>query len=249
MTDLAGTRQGGSDGAAWLRRPRPGDPAGTAPGGTAPAGIAPGGTAPGGTAPGGTAPGGTAPGAAATAGTAGHPAWSGSPAPTQTREPTRAVDLLPSVSLPKSGGAIRGLDEKFSVNAATGTGSMSIKLPFSPGRSGGTPALQLGYDSGSGNGPLGFGWSLGVPAITRKTDKGLPRYCDADESDVFILAGADDLVPVLDQAGARKTITRTVHGAPVQIAFYRPRIEGTVQPDRAVDRCRHRPGALADRVP
>jgi len=103
---------------------------------------------------------------------------------------------------------------------------MSIKLPFSPGRSGGTPALQLGYDSGSGNGPLGFGWSLGVPAITRKTDKGLPRYCDADESDVFILAGADDLVPVLDQAGARKTITRTVHGAPVQIAFYRPRIEG-----------------------
>jgi len=142
------------------------------------------------------------------------------------RDPARAADLLPSVSLPRSGGAIRGLDEKFSVNAATGTASMTIRLPFSPGRSGQTPALELGYDSGSGNGPLGFGWSLGLPAITRKTDKGLPRYCDADESDVFILAGADDLVPVLDQAGARKTNTRTVHGTPYQIAFYRPRIEG-----------------------
>ena len=47
------------------------------------------------------------------------------------------------------------------------------------------------------------GWSLALPAITRKTDKGLPRYRDADESDVFILSGAEDLVPVLDVATAR----------------------------------------------
>ena len=33
-------------------------------------------------------------------------------------------------------------------------------------------------------------------SITRKTDKGLPGYEDADESDVFILSGAEDLVPV-----------------------------------------------------
>ena len=65
-----------------------------------------------------------------------------------------------------------------------------------------------------------------MPAITRKTDKGLPLYCDGEESDVFILAGADDLVPVLDQAGSRLTLTRTVYGTPYQIALYRPRIEG-----------------------
>ncbi|WP_366836081.1 SpvB/TcaC N-terminal domain-containing protein [Nitrosomonas sp.] len=41
------------------------------------------------------------------------------------------------------------------------------------------------------------------PAITRKTDKGLPRYNDADESDVFILSGAEDLVPVLNPDGSR----------------------------------------------
>jgi RHS repeat-associated protein len=41
-----------------------------------------------------------------------------------------------------------------------------------------------------------LGWTLSTPSITRKTDKGLPQYRDADESDVFILSGAEDLVPV-----------------------------------------------------
>jgi RHS repeat-associated protein len=137
------------------------------------------------------------------------------------------ADLLPSVTLPKGGGAIKGLDEKFSVNAATGTASMAVPLPLSPGRSGFTPPLRLSYDSASGNGPLGFGWSLGSPTITRKTDKGLPVYCDGEESDVFILAGSEDLVPVLDPAGGRLTLPpRAVHGTPYQIALYRPRVEG-----------------------
>ena len=59
------------------------------------------------------------------------------------------------------------------------------------------PQLALSYDSGTGNGPFGLGWSLSLPAITRRTDKGLPKYQDGDESDVFILSGAEDLVPVL----------------------------------------------------
>ena len=137
-----------------------------------------------------------------------------------------ASDLLPAVSAPKGGGAIRALGEKFAVNPCTGTASMTIALPLSPGRSGFTPDLALQYDSGAGNGPLGFGWNLAVPAITRKTDKGLPTYCDGAESDVFILAGAEDLVPVLDPGGARKTASRTVHGTAYEIAYYRPRVEG-----------------------
>jgi hypothetical protein len=39
----------------------------------------------------------------------------------------------PPISLPKGGGAIRGLGEKFAVNTSTGTGSLSIPLPISPG--------------------------------------------------------------------------------------------------------------------
>ena len=44
--------------------------------------------------------------------------------------------------------------------------------------------------------------ALACPPITRKTDKGLPQYHDADESDVFILSGAEDLVPVLEPDGS-----------------------------------------------
>src|SRR5215470_7199303 len=109
----------------------------------------------------------------------------------------------PTISLPKGGGAIRGLGEKFAANPVTGTGSMSVPIATSPGRSGFGPQLALSYDSGSGNGPFGFGWSLSIPAITRKTDKGLPQYRDAEESDVFILSGAEDLVPVLRSDGTR----------------------------------------------
>ncbi len=130
----------------------------------------------------------------------------------------------PAISLPKGGGAIRGIGEKFAANPVTGTGSMSVPLATSPGRSGFGPQLSLSYDSGSGNGPFGFGWSLSLPAITRKTDKGLPQYRDAEESDVCVLSGAEDLVPVLEPNGTRFKDDTTAPG--YVIDRYRPRIEG-----------------------
>src|SRR5271165_4136992 len=111
--------------------------------------------------------------------------------------PAGGAGQLPSLSLPKGGGAIRGIGEKFTANPVTGTGSMTVPIAVSPGRSGFGPQLSLSYDSGSGNGPFGLGWSLALPSITRRTDKGLPQYNDASDSDVFILSGAEDLVPVL----------------------------------------------------
>jgi hypothetical protein len=69
----------------------------------------------------------------------------------------------PSISLPKGGGAIRGIGEKFAANSVTGTGSFSVPIATSPGRSGFGPQLSLSYDSGAGNGPFGFGWSLSLP--------------------------------------------------------------------------------------
>jgi RHS repeat-associated protein len=133
----------------------------------------------------------------------------------------------PSIAIPKGargGGAISGMGEKFSANPVTGTGSMSVPIATSPGRSGFGPQLSLAYDSGSGNGPFGFGWSLSLPSIARKTDKALPRYVDEEESDVFILSGAEDLVPVLDSNGAGH---RDEAAAPGYVIHrYRPRIEG-----------------------
>jgi RHS repeat-associated protein len=123
------------------------------------------------------------------------------------------------------------MGEKFSANPVTGTGSLSVPIYASPGRSGFGPQLSLSYDSGAGDGPFGFGWSLSLPAITRKTDKGLPKYQDAEESDVFILSGAEDLVPVLinvgdDQWEHPDPDERTVGDAKYRIERYRPRIEG-----------------------
>jgi hypothetical protein len=80
---------------------------------------------------------------------------------TQEKSPSAA----PMVSLPKGGGAIRGMGEKFAANPVTGTGSMSVPLAVSPGGAGFGPQLALSYDSGAGNGPFGFGWSLSLPSI------------------------------------------------------------------------------------
>src|SRR2546428_6014878 len=93
----------------------------------------------------------------------------------------KAPPSTPAISLPRGGGAIRGMGEKFAANPVTGTGSLTVPIATSPGRSGFGPQLSLSYDSGAGNGVFGFGWSLNLPAITRKTDKGLPRYLDSDE--------------------------------------------------------------------
>ncbi len=73
----------------------------------------------------------------------------------------------PAITLPKGGGAIRGMGEKFAANPVTGTGSMSVPIATSPGRGGFGPQLVLSYDSGAGNGLFGFGWNLSLPAITR----------------------------------------------------------------------------------
>ncbi len=121
------------------------------------------------------------------------------------------------------------MGEKFSANPVTGSGSMTVPIATSPGRSGFDPQLSLSYDSGAGNGPFGFGWSLALPAITRKTDQGLPRYSDwrsdPQEADVFVLSGAEDLVPVLRQGAAELEIHDDVIDG-YRVRRYRPRIEG-----------------------
>ncbi len=101
---------------------------------------------------------------------------------------------VPSITLPKGGGAIKGIDEKFSVNAVNGTSTFSIPLPFSPAR-GASPAINLSYSSGSGNGVFGLGWNLSLSSIQRKTDKEIPQYKDAIDSDTFLFSETEDLVP------------------------------------------------------
>jgi RHS repeat-associated protein len=132
----------------------------------------------------------------------------------------------PQINLPKGGGAIRGIGEKFTANAVTGTGALSLPIAVSPGRSGFAPQLVLSYDSGSGNGVFGVGWILSLPAISRKTDKGIPQYRDEEESDVFILSGSEDLVPVLHRPEAEEWRRKETECDHFRVNYYRPRIEG-----------------------
>ncbi|MCK6695251.1 MAG: insecticidal toxin complex protein, partial [Thermoanaerobaculia bacterium] len=149
----------------------------------------------------------------------------------------------PQISLPKGGGAIKGIDEKFEVNAANGTASFSLPLPFSPARNGFMPAIALSYNSGAGNGVFGIGWDLGFPSIQRKTDKKLPRYRDDEDSDTFMFSGVEDLVPFLtvdDGQPAPNSRGWTVDEKTVgsyRIRRYRPRIEGAFS---RIERITHR---------
>ncbi len=147
------------------------------------------------------------------------------------RTKSNAIEI-PSISLPKGGGAIKGIDEKFSVNAVNGTASFSIPLPFSPGR-GASLTLSLNYNSGAGNGVFGLGWKLSLSSIKRKTDKELPRYIDPD---TYLFSEAEDLVPEFkkeadgsfsfDEDG--NYIIKEIDSSDglFSIRFYRPRIEG-----------------------
>ncbi|MDM0118027.1 SpvB/TcaC N-terminal domain-containing protein [Variovorax sp. J22R133] len=141
----------------------------------------------------------------------------------------------PQLSLPKGGGAIRGMGEKFGANPVTGTGTMSVPIFASPGRAGFGPQLSLSYDSGAGNGPFALGWRHSVTSISRKTDKGLPLFRDdhrdTGRPDVFMLSGHEDLVPALVQSpgGEWKLEVippRIVGGATYRIERFRPRVEG-----------------------
>lgn len=129
------------------------------------------------------------------------------------------------ISLPKGGGTIRGIGETFEPNLFSGTGNFSIPIATSPGRTGFGPQLSLQYSTGNGNGPFGMGWRLSVPRVTRKTEKGLPTYTDAD---VFVISGTEDLVPYLEPATTAEggwVPVQSVQGG-FSVELYRPRTEG-----------------------
>lgn len=139
---------------------------------------------------------------------------------------------IPTISLPKGGGAIKGIDEKFQVNPVNGTSSFSIPLPLSPNRNGFTPQMSLSYNSGVGNGLFGMGWDIDLPSIQRRTDKKLPRYFDTNNTegvakeDSFMFSGVEELVPYMDLKNDKWEIRQKTIGD-FTIRQYRPRIEGS----------------------
>ena len=131
----------------------------------------------------------------------------------------------PSISLPKGGGAIKSIDEKFLVNPVNGTASFSIPFPLSLSRNNFLPRLSINYSSGAGNNIFGLGWSAEPASIHRRTDKQLPYYDDANESDVFIFSTLEDLIPAYKDDGSGNWIKdETTIGGDI-VSRYRPRVE------------------------
>ncbi len=121
------------------------------------------------------------------------------------------------ISLPKGGGAMQGMGETFSADLFSGAGNYSIPITVPKGRMGMQPQLSLGYSTGNGNGPIGLGWSMALPGIMRKTSLGIPQY--RDEDDIFVLSGAEDLIPVNKEV-------KEESGVSFQVTGYKPRTEG-----------------------
>jgi RHS repeat-associated protein len=143
--------------------------------------------------------------------------------------PDKSAATPQAIALPKGEGSIQGMGESFTPDLSSGTGTFAVPIAVPKGRNGVGPSLALSYSTAGGNGSIGQGWSLGVPFISRQTDKGLPSYRDAatwhGQEDTFMYNGGQELVPV-DSAAATR-----VDGAPVPAELlgwqqYRARIEG-----------------------
>lgn len=84
------------------------------------------------------------------------------------------------IALPKGGGAIQGIGEKFAPDLFTGTGNFTVPIALPPGRNGFQPQLSLVYSTGAGNGPFGMGKSLQLPLAVTLIAASEDRTIDSD---------------------------------------------------------------------
>lgn len=133
--------------------------------------------------------------------------------------------VVPKVSRPSGGGSIRGIGERVEANPANGSCRIELPLLLPEGRGDLGTNLTLSYSSGGGDGPFGLGWSLSVPQVTRRTDRGVPTYGLGEHPDTFQLSGEDDLVPWEDQQADGSSSAHITTFERWSIRRYRPRNE------------------------
>lgn len=125
----------------------------------------------------------------------------------------------------KGGGAFKPINENFSVNPANGTLSFSLPIRTSQSRGGFGPELGLSYSSGEGNGPFGFGWSVSLPSIHRKTAFGVPRYLDGGSDEDDLIFSGMDIVKHLKSDGTPYARLVSESWGEFDVTIYRPRVD------------------------
>ncbi len=133
------------------------------------------------------------------------PQLSGGEETAMTKASGTAAELL---DLPSGGGSVSGQGGDFSVDLNTGTGAARFDFTLPAGPNGIQPPFSLQYSTGSGDGPFGIGWSLGLMTIrTRVTPSTAPP--DPTATGTYSLVGVGDLVdmganrfrPTVDTSG------------------------------------------------
>jgi len=76
-----------------------------------------------------------------------------------------------------------------------GTANLSFPIELPKGRQGMQPQLAISYNSDGGDGWLGVGWNLDIPAITVETRWGVPHYFSGLESESYLING-EQIVPL-----------------------------------------------------
>jgi RHS repeat-associated protein len=112
--------------------------------------------------------------------------------------PTPAAATATKAVLPDRPGSVRGLADEASVNVFSGQIDYSVPIELPKGRAEFGPSLSLSYTGELGNGPLGVGWSLGLPAIKRSTRHGVPTFTAVDELELSGLGGGGRLISIGD---------------------------------------------------
>lgn len=102
-----------------------------------------------------------------------------------------AAGLLMAVPLPARPAVAAGIAPSAGGGSVDATGRFTTSVPIEvPAFRGLEPSLSLRYDSGTGNGFVGVGWTLtGVSVVERAgPGRGVPRY---DSADIFLLDGQE----------------------------------------------------------
>jgi RHS repeat-associated protein len=104
--------------------------------------------------------------------------------------------------------------------SSTGDAALRYPLDVPPGRAGMEPQLELVYGSGQGNGWLGVGWDLALPAITVDSRWGVPRYSASTETETYLMDG-QQLTPGAHRGAQRARAADAVFRMRVEGAFAR----------------------------
>ena len=144
-----------------------------------------------------------------------------------------------TVSLPDGPVTPQGMGESFRADLSTGTVNLTVPLATLSARGIAQPNLVLTYSSSAGSAVVGSGFSMGVPFVSRQTDRGTPRYADPTgetawdgRQDRFAYNGSE-LVPICRVSSARACAAalpgEVMPGWSAGWRYFRPRVEGAFQ--------------------